>query len=375
MSGPQDESRPARPTDDGSRKARPAAGLTAQLCLPARGVDVRVDVAPGETVALVGPNGAGKSSVLEAVIGLLRPEPGSVTLHGRLLSNADIQLPPHRRRVGWLPQRPLLFEHLSVLDNVAFGLTSGGLRRREARLRATKELDRVGAAHLAARAPSALSGGQAQRVAIARALAADPEALLLDEPLAAVDVHGAGEIRTVLADRLRGIGLPVLLVTHDLIDLWRLADRVLVLEHGRIVGSGSVAEVLGRPRNDFLATLGGRNLIAGPAAGPESLDNAGLIVHGRPDAPLAPGAPTLALIDPSAIAVHRAHPEGSPRNVWPATIIGVEQRGDAVRLTARAGSVPLSVDLTLAAVAELGLAPGQEAWLSVKASQVLLYPR
>ena len=353
----------------------PGLGLYAQLRLTPRGVELEFEVARGEAVALIGPNGAGKSSVLEAVIGLLRPEPGRIALDGRLLSGPGVQVPPHRRRVGWLPQRPLLFDHLSVLDNVAFGLVANGLRRRAAHARALAELEQVGAASLAARAPSALSGGQAQRVAIARCLAADPDALLLDEPLAAVDVQGAHEIRTVLAGRLRGLGLPVLLVTHDLIDLWRLADRVLVLDRGRVAGSGTVAEVLRRPRTDFLASLGGRNLIAGVASGAEELTSSGLVVHGRPDAPLPSGTATLALIDPAAISIHRAHPEGSPRNVWPGTVSTVEPRGDAVRLTALASDVPLQVDLTLAAVAELGLAPGVPIWLAVKASQVVLYPR
>ena len=351
------------------------SGLEADLDLPERGVRLELQVPAGETCALIGPNGAGKSSVLEAIIGVLPIARGHVVLEGRVLTGPGERIPIHRRRVGWLPQRPLLFDHLSVLDNVAFGAVATGVSRAEARRRAAAELERVGASDLAARSPSALSGGQAQRVAIARGLAADPDALLLDEPLAAVDVQGAGEIRTVLADRLRGLRLPVLLVTHDLIELWRLADRVLVLEGGRIVAGGSVAEVLGRPRTDFLASLGGRNLIAGSASGPGVLTSGALVVHGRPDAPLPAGTATLALIDPAAISVHRAHPEGSPRNVWSAIVSAVEPRGDAVRLTALAADVPLAVDLTLAAVAELDLAPGVRIWLAVKASQVVLYPR
>lgn len=220
-----------------------------------------------------------------------------------------------------------------------------------------------------------MSGGQAQRVAIARCLAADPDALLLDEPLAAIDVQGSAGIRQVLAERLARARQPVLLVTHDLIDLWRLADRVLVLAKGRIVESGTVAEVLRRPRNQFLAHLGGRNLLAGTALGGDALRAGDLVVHGVADIPLASGDATLALIDPAAISVHLTHPEGSPRNVWPAVVTGVEPRGDAARLTCRAEGHPLGVDLTLAAVAELGLMPGVQVWLAVKASQVLLYPR
>ena len=349
-------------------------GLLAELDLPERGVRIDLEVPAGQTCALIGPNGAGKSSVLEAIIGVLAPAHGHVVLNGRTLTGPGVSMPIHRRRVGWLAQRPLLFEHLSVLDNAAFGAASGRPRA-QARERALNELERVGVAELAGRRPGALSGGQAQRVAIARCLAADPDALLLDEPLAAIDVQGAAGIRQVLTERLAQARQPALLVTHDLIDLWRLADRVLVLAEGRIVESGTVAEVMRRPRNQFLAHLGGRNLLAGAALGREALQAGDLVVHGVGDTPLATGDATLALIDPAAIAVHLTHPEGSPRNVWPALVTGVEPRGDAARLTCRADGHTLNVDLTLAAVAELGLAPGVQVWLSVKASQVLLYSR
>lgn len=351
------------------------SGLLAELDLPERGVRIDLEVPAGQTCALIGPNGAGKSSVLEAIIGILSPAHGRVVLNGRTLTSPGVQVPIHRRRVGWLAQRPLLFEHLSVLDNAAFGAVASGRPRAEALERARAELGRVGVAELAGRRPGALSGGQAQRVAIARCLAADPDALLLDEPLAAIDVQGAAGIRQVLTERLAQARQPALLVTHDLIDLWRLADRVLVLADGRIVESGTVAEVMRRPRNQFLAHLGGRNLLAGTALGREALQSGELVVHGVGDIPLASGDATLALIDPAAIAVHLTHPEGSPRNVWPAQVTAVEPRGDAARLTCRADGQVLNVDLTLAAVAELGLAPGVRVWLSVKASQVLLYPR
>ena len=350
-------------------------GLEVNVDLPERGVRLELSVAPGETCALIGPNGAGKSSVLESVIGVLTPVAGRIRLDGRLLSGPGVRVPVHRRRVGWLAQRPLLFDHLSVRDNVAFGLVANGHRRGDARRRALDELELVGARDLADRRPSQLSGGQAQRVGIARALAAEPDALLLDEPLSAIDIQGAAELRQVLAQRLQALALPVLLVTHDLIDLWRLADRVVVLAQGRIVEQGSVAQVMRRPRNEFPASLGGRNLLSGVAAGSESMRADGLVVHGLPDVALRAGAETLALIEPAAIAVHRDHPEGSPRNVWPAEVTAVEPRGDAARLVCAASGQSLTVDLTAAAVAELALVPGAPVWLSVKASQVLLYPR
>lgn len=170
-------------------------GLELDLDLPARGVRLALSVAAGETCALIGPNGAGKSSVLESVIGVLTPAAGQIRLGGRLLAGPGVRVPVHHRRVGWLAQRPLLFDHLTVRDNVAFGLVANGHRRADARQRALEELELVGARELADRRPSQLSGGQAQRVGIARALAAEPDALLLDEPLAAIDVQGAAEIQ------------------------------------------------------------------------------------------------------------------------------------------------------------------------------------
>ncbi|MCW3158141.1 sulfate/molybdate ABC transporter ATP-binding protein [Micropruina sonneratiae] len=350
-------------------------GLLIDIDLPGRGVRIELAVPAGQTCALIGPNGAGKSSVLEAVIGVLPPASGRIELAGRALDAPGVRVPVHRRRIGWLAQRPLLFEHMDVAANVAFGSQGHGRGRAAARRRAASELERVGAAELADRLPWQLSGGQAQRVAIARALASDPGALLLDEPLATIDVQGAAEIRQVLAERLQQAGRPALLVTHDLVDLWRLADRVVVLERGRVVADGAVADVLRRPRHQFLASLGGRNLLAGRAVDAEALRAGDLVVQGLAAAPLRVGTATLGLIDPAAIAVHLRHPEGSPRNVWPAVVRVVERRGDGVRLGCLAGGQTLAVDLTLAAVAELGLVPGLEVFLSVKASQVQLYPR
>ena len=194
-----------------------------------RDVDVAFDVAAGETLAVLGPNGSGKSTALDVTAGLVAPDSGRVELDGRVLTDvsAGVRVPPHARRTALLGQEPLLFPHLDALENVAFGPRSAGTPRAAARTSAQRWLDEVGVGDLAGRRPSQLSGGQAQRVAVARALAAEPSLLLLDEPLAALDVAVLPALRQtlrrVLSDRT------VVVVTHDPLDALLLADRVVVL--------------------------------------------------------------------------------------------------------------------------------------------------
>lgn len=351
-----------------------------------RGVDVALEVAAGETVALLGPNGAGKSTLLGAVAGLLRPDAGRVVLDGRVLTDTGgagraTHVPTHDRRVSLLAQEPLLFPHLSVLENVAFGPRSAGASRRESHERARHWLAEVGVAELEGRRPARISGGQAQRVAVARALAADPQVLLLDEPMAALDVAVAPALRhtlrRVLADRT------TLIVTHDVLDAALLADRVVVLEAGRVVESGPVADVLARPRSAFAARIAGLNLLSGTWDGTavhahpgndEGTPGASVAVQGVVSDPAGPGSPVpgqqvVAVFRPSAVSVFVEHPHGSPRNSLAVEVGEVEPLGDRVRV--RAGA--LSADITLAAATELALAPGQRVWFSVKATEVAVH--
>ncbi|GEO94450.1 ATP-binding cassette domain-containing protein [Kocuria turfanensis] len=208
--------------------------------LRARDLDVTVSVADGQTLALTGPNGAGKSSLLAVVAGLLVPDTGRAVLDGRVLFDLDAAgrgpwVPAHDRGVVLLAQDPLLFPHLSVLENVAFGPRSRGAGRRRARAAAVQWLEAVGAAPLAHRRPAALSGGQAQRVAVARALAADPRLLLLDEPFASLDSTAAPALRELLRRVLAG--RMAVVVTHDPADVEALADAEVRLEHGRVAGA------------------------------------------------------------------------------------------------------------------------------------------
>jgi molybdate transport system ATP-binding protein len=215
-----------------------------------------------------------------------------------------------------------------------------------------------------------LSGGEAQRVALTRALAPAPRALLLDEPLAALDAEVRGTVRRQLRDHLAAHAGPCVLITHDPLDAAVLADRVVVLEAGRITDAGALADLVARPRTAWAAELGGTNLLPAHARGATlELPSGGAITAAE-----RPGdGPVLVAIRPASVALHRAHPEGSPRNVWEGTVTAVEGFGERVRVQVD-GPVPLVAEVTVAAVAELRLAVGEHVWTSVKATEVTAYP-
>jgi molybdate transport system ATP-binding protein len=348
--------------------------LTLAATLPARGFDVELDVAEGRTLALLGPNGAGKSTALGIAAGTLRPHDGHVVLDGRTLVRAEggrsrAWVPPHARQVALLAQEALLFPHLSVRQNVAFGPRSQGARRRAADAVADRRLADVGLAHLAERAPSTLSGGQAQRVAVARALAAEPRLLLLDEPMAALDVDVTPALRQTLQGLLAG--RTAVITTHDVLDALLLADEVAVIEDGRVVERGPTAQVLSRPRSAFAARVAGLNLLRGAWTGGGVRTPAGEVAHGHaPGDGLVEGAPATAVFRPAAVAVYLGEQHGSPRNTFRGTVHSLEPRGDLVRVR----TDHLAADVTPQAAAELSLVPGARVWLSVKAAEVDVYP-
>ena len=210
-----------------------SAHLTLEARADGRGVDAALSVARGETLAIVGPNGAGKSTVLELLAGLLRPDAGRIELDGAVLADDRRWVAPHRRGIALMTQQTLLFPHLSVRDNVAFGPRASGLSRSAARDAAERWLVEAGARQLADRRAAELSGGQAQRVSLARALAAEPAVLLLDEPTAALDAEAVPELRSLLA-RVLGARTAVI-VSHDPGDVSALADRTVRMAAGRIV--------------------------------------------------------------------------------------------------------------------------------------------
>ena len=372
----------------------PFLEVTAALRRPDFTLDVSLSVERGETVAVLGPNGAGKSTLLGVLAGLLRPDSGRVVLGGRVLTDtaSGVWLPTHRRGIGLLAQEPLLFPHLTALGNVAFGPRCRGVGRADAARRARQLLAEVDAAELADRRPTQLSGGQARRVAVARALAGEPELLLLDEPLAALDVDSEpalrGLLRRVVLGGLDGRapgGSTALLVTHDVLDALVLADRVVVLTDGTIVEQGATRDVLSRPRSPFTARIAGLNLVSGVGVPGGLRTEDGTTVAGQ-DAGEGPtvGAPAVAVFPPASVAVFQDRPTGSPRNVVPVRLAGLEPRGEVVRL--RAGPVDggpawvsgLAADVTPAAVADLGLgavlAPGARLWFAVKATEVRVHP-
>lgn len=346
-----------------------------QASVNARGLDVELVLGPGETVAVLGPNGAGKSTLLGVIAGLLRPDSGRAEVDGKVLFNLDgganAWTAPHHRSTALLAQEPLLFPHLNALENVAFGPRSAGMARSAARESAGEWLAAVDAAELASRRPSELSGGQAQRVAVARALAANPEVLLLDEPMAALDIHAAPLLRRLLKKVLAG--RRAIIVTHDVLDALMLADRVIVLEGGRITEEGPTREVLQRPRSRFAAGLAGLNLISGTLTSAGIRTEQGQEVAGHQDEeafPNSAGLPGVAAFPPSAVSVFLTDAHGSPRNSFPVTVTDLEPHGDQIRV--RAGG--MSADITPSASADLGLAPGMTVYFVIKAAAVAVYP-
>ncbi len=337
-------------------------------------LDVEVQAGPGEVLAVLGPNGAGKSTLLQVLAGLVPLGEGRVELAGRVLEDAaaGCRLAPQDRRVGVVFQDYLLFPHLSAAENVAFGLRSTGTPKAVARVAADAWLARLGLATIADRRPHQLSGGQAQRVALARALCAQPRLLLLDEPLAALDVSTRSEVRIQLRDELAAFTGPTLLVTHDPLEAMTLADRLLIVEDGRVVQVGTAAQVARRPATNYVARLVGLNLLRGSAdGGILTLPGGGRLATG--DTSLS--GPVLAVVRPSAIVVHTSPPSpSSARNVWPGTLTSLEALGDRVRVTV-ASTPPLLVDVTTQAVADLRLAPGDAVWLSLKATDIDTYPQ
>lgn len=355
------------------------AGLRFAAAVGGRGVDVEFAVAAGEVLAVLGPNGAGKSTVLHVIAGLLAPDAGLVAVGDRVLTDtaAGVQVPTHDRRVGLLLQDPLLFPHLSVQANVEFAPRGRGLGRIRARESAARWLDEVGVAELAGRKPSQLSGGQSQRVAIARALAAEPDVLLLDEPLAGLDVSVAASVRAVLRRVAAAEGRATVLITHDLLDVLTLADRVMVLEDGRVAEIGAVADVLAAPRSRFGARIAGVNVVRGVLDGPGTIRGAdGVVWHGTPAETLTVGEQVVAVFAPAAVAVYRDPPHGSPRNCVAVTIAELDTNGTTVRVRAAAqrdGAPGLAADITAEAAADLRLSPGDAMWFTVKAQEVAVH--
>lgn len=332
-------------------------------------LDATLCVEPGELVALVGPNGAGKSTLLRAIAGLHAVDEGRIELDGEVLDDplTDRFVPPRRRAMGVVFQDRLLFDHMNVVDNIAFGLQSRGTRARVARQVAAEWIERLGLDGLAELRPPQLSGGQAQRVALGRALAFEPRLVLLDEPFAALDATTRVEVRRDLRRHLAELDIPRIIVTHDPVEAITLADRIVVLERGEITQDGSPDEIRARPRSQYVADLLGINLLRGTLrhSAIELADGLHISVvnHAGNDGPVT------ATIHPRAITLSATRPEGSARNVWATTVEDFDNDRDRVRVRV-GGPLPLAVEITASARSELALQRGSEVWLSFKATEV-----
>lgn len=342
------------------------AGLRAHVVVDREhfAVDVQVEVAVGETVAVMGPSGAGKSTLLQALAGLEPLTGGQITIDGRVVDRATaprVQTPPMERGIVLLSQEPRLFPHLSVRENVAFGPRAGGVDARTARDSADAWLARVGLPGSGDRMPRELSGGEGQRVAVARALAASPRAVLLDEPLVALDPETAGEIRRMLRDQLAGV--TTIAVTHDAADAVALAERLVIVEAGRVTQSGPVREVLGAPASGFVASIAGVNRVIGVAdAGAWRSGEVRLRSSDAASRALAAadGAALAAVFRPAAVRL--AGVDGAA--AWRTRIIRLEATLAGIRVHTELCQVDVSLSDAV------GLAPGDELHLRVDPADV-----
>lgn len=334
--------------------------------------DAQLHAEPGEHLAIVGPNGAGKSTLLRSIAGHLPLRSGRLEIDGVVVDEPEAGrfVAPEVRGVVYQPQGGALFPHLTVRDNVAFGMRSRGHTRSASRRAASSVLGRLELSDLAERRPATLSGGQAARVALARSVAAGAPVVLLDEPSAAFDALTRSWFRSTLDD----LEMTVVLVTHDPAETILTADRVAVVLDGQVVQTGTPAEVAGSPATGWIAHFMGVNLVGGTARGHtvELAGGASVTIAEDHHGPVHVSFPA------NAVTLHRDRPAGSARNVWPVTVTSLtaepdDSNADIVRV-AFTGPVTAAALVTPGAVRDLGLHPGSECWVSVKATELTVIP-
>ncbi len=326
-------------------------------------LQAKFNAAAQSCTAIVGPNGSGKTSLLHAIAGLLPIQQGTVTLNNQLVDDPAnaIYIPPERRPIALHSQHNLLFEHLSVIDNIAFGPRSSGISKTQANQIAWQWLERVGLSDLGAATPAQLSGGQAQRVGLARAAACNPAVLLLDESLAALDSKTRSSIRHLIAD----IAATKVLVTHDLIEARILADQLLVMENGQITQSGTPQEVAATPRTAWIADLLELNLFAGHASGTTVTLDCGITLITA----TATSGPVLVSFSPAAITLSAEKPQTSARNTWPTQVTHTQIESDRVKVFLAPPAVCWAW-VTPQAAKELRLSAGTHCWAALKATEL-----
>ena len=378
----------------------------------------------GRTTVLLGESGAGKSTVLRILAGLLHPERGHIVFEGVTYfdSGRSIAIPPQQRPFGYVFQDYALFPHLSVFENVAFGLRAQYLPRQLIRRRVGEALEQVRLSGLDERRPAQLSGGQQQRVAIARALALQPQLLLLDEPLSALDVQTRREVRQELRRILAHIGITTVFVTHQYLEALVFGHHILVLDHGQLIQQGSQRDLLERPRSSYVAELVGTNFFRGRVVHCETnsictirLDDdhergieisATLEEHLRADKVPGAGEEAYVVVDPRSITLYQTAPDSSARNTFRGEIVQLLHLGasgnagnrddgrvrvsmqldTARRATARVAPIPrgattdlslpaplLTAEITAASAARMELQEGKIVYATFKATEARAY--
>jgi molybdate transport system ATP-binding protein len=341
-------------------------------------LDVELAVPDRSVMVLVGESGSGKTSVLRSLAGLLRPDTGRIVVDGETWLDGDggTWRPPFERAVGYVAQDYALFPHLSVIENVAFGLRAQGVPAAARRSRVAAALERLGIAALAGRRPHQLSGGQQQRVAIARAIVLEPRLLLLDEPLSALDAASRRAIRGELRRLLAELPCSTLYVTHSPAEALSFGERITALESGRVSQTGSREELMRAPRSPYVAEFLGVNLFRGTlslggSGGPRHI----ALPHGELAlGDLAKPGDLFVIVHPREITLALERPSGTARNVFEGTIeelLPEPPDGQLVRVSI-ASEPPLIAEVTRQAVAALALAPGRHAFASFKAAGVIV---
>ena len=327
-----------------------------QITVPLRAFELCLSLDVDSTVALIGPSGAGKSTVLNAIAGLVEPAAGRIRCGDETWFDGErgVFVLPERRRVGLVFQDYALFPHLTVRQNIEYA-------RRDS---ADEYLDRFGIRHLERARPGNLSGGERQRVALARALARDPEILLLDEPLSALDAHTKIEVRSELQQVLAELEIPTLLVTHDFEDAAALAGHVGVLVEGKLRQTGSPGDLVANPADAFVASFTGATLLQGQPhwAGDNTagvlLDDGTLVATSDGDEGV------MVAVYPWDITISNTRPDDSAMNVIAGAITAITELGNRARVTVG----PLTAEITVDSLSRLGLHVGQHAFASFKAT-------
>ncbi len=352
----------------------------------------------GETTVLLGESGAGKSTILRIVAGLLKPQKGYVALGDIVYfdSQRGIHVPPQERPFGYVFQDYVLFPHLTVFENVAFGLQAQRMTRSFVRQRVGEALEQVRLTGLDRRRPAQLSGGQQQRVAVARALALQPQLLLLDEPLSALDVQTRREVRQELRRILAEVNVTTILVTHTYLEALLFGQHILVLERGKVLQQGGQRDLLEHPRSAYIAELIGVNFFQGCitryespgvcaiqlCAGTQTLELvATLREHGQTENMPAIGEGVYVVVEPRGITLYPTHPDSSARNTFRGEIVQIVRVGSAsldqgvvrVSLQFAAAMPPLTAEVTEASASRLHLHEGATVYATFKATDARAY--